>query len=222
MSIYTKEVSFAAVSGVKTLVTLPCHMRGALGRLLIKQTSGNLDGYKFNLFDRRGASAVGTDLFCYGGALTSITNNGSGKCRFTVTAANLVGVKIGDVIEVKGSDVSGYNVLTHVVTALVSATTFDTDQSYSSAGSGGYWQTAPQVFVTVDPAVHKVIDEVTVAGSASTYSQAYTDRMYQNRDNQSLTARRMTSALYLEIEPSTTGTKNFVISYTTQDRLATL
>ncbi len=222
MSIYTKEVSFTAVSGAKTLVTLPCHMRGELGRLLIKQVSGNLDGYKFNLFDRRGASSVGTDLFCRGGALTSITDNGSGKCRLTVTAADLVGVKIGDTVEVKGSNVGGYNVLTHVVTALVSATTFDTDQSHTSDGTGGYWQVAPQVFATVEPDVHKVIDEVTVAGSASTYSQAYTNRMYQNRDNQSTTARRMTSALYLEIEPSSTGTKSFVISYTTQDRLATL
>ncbi len=222
MSAYTREVAFTATSGIKTLVALPAHMRGALGRLYVKQTSGVLAGYKIKLFDRSGASAVGTDLFCSGGVLTGIADNGSGKCRFTVDSADMLSLRVGNVVEVKGSDVSGYNILTHVVTAIVSTTTFDTDQSYTSAGTGGYWQTAPAVFPTVDPDVHQVIDEVTVAGSASTYSHAYQDLMYQNRDNQSSTARRMTAALYLEILPSGTGDKDFMASCTTQDRLATL
>lgn len=220
MSVYTREVEFAAMSAVKTVVTLPMPMRGTLSRLFVKQTSGTLAGYSFKIFNRRGASAVAIDLnVSAGGALTSIGDNGSGKCRFVVTAADAVGLRVGDTVEVKGNTVSGYNVKTHVVTAIVSTTQFDTNQAYSSAGTGGYWQTAPAVYPTpADPDANLVVDLTTVAGSAAT-SATKPDVDYENRDNQNSTARRRAQALYLEIEPAGTLSKNFIVSYSVMPAL---
>lgn len=239
MSIYSREISFSAATGVHTCVVLPCHMRAALGHMMIKQIGGDEDGFVFAVYDRKGACPSAIDLYVIGGAITSVTDNGSGKCRFTVTADDMVDLRVGDTVEVKrveyttGEDsysydpIAAYNVLDHVVTAIHSTTEFDTDQDYPGVdGEGGMWQTAPEVFPTVDPDVHLVVndangDPITVAGAK--WTSEFQDLLYQNRDNQSTTARRMASALYLDIRPLGTGSeeKDFVISYTAQARHVT-
>jgi len=69
--------------------------------------------------------------------ITSITDNGSGKCRF-VTDYNH-GLVLLDDIETVYSSVAGYN-LNHSVTAIGSLNQFDTDVNYTAdAGSVGFF-----------------------------------------------------------------------------------
>lgn len=71
--------------------------------------------------------------------LTSVADNGSGKCRFTLTSH---GLSVGDVIFVTGSTDANIDA-THTVTAVPSSSTFDTDVAYvASATAGTYSQVA--------------------------------------------------------------------------------
>lgn len=70
------------------------------------------------------------------GTVTSITNDGGGNTRVTTGSAhNLV---IGAKITVAGSDVGAYNT-EHTVTSVPSTTTVDTNETYTSNGTGGTW-----------------------------------------------------------------------------------
>ena len=234
MAVYSQEFTFTAVAGRKTCVPLPCHMRGDLGRFFLKQIGGMQDGFHFAVYNRRGACANAIDLFVRGGSITSIGNNGSGKCRYTITAGDATGLKLGDTIEAKTTGVAGYNVTGQAVTAIRRNSDkvvigFDTDLAYSAPATAGWWQTTPVVFATVDPEAHCVIGEQEVllveGASQAKFSQVYTDLQFENRDNQDSIAKQLTTSLYLEIEPTngnTPGeTRTFLVSYTASARCVT-
>ena len=230
MSIYTREFSFTAEGGVATCITLPCHMRAALGHLYIKQIGGT-DGFTFTIYDRKGVCTNAVDVNGPGGAVLAIGTNGttSAKCRFTAKAADMWGLKVGDTVYAKGTGVSAYNILTHTVTWIGDTYTeggvlkqkFDTDFGYTSAASTGWWQKKPFIDMLSDPDVYQVVNTQTINSGTAFYQTEFNDLLYQNRDNQSETARRLTSALYLQITPGSTGTKTFNISYTAQARHVT-
>ena len=229
MSFYSQEFEFDAVSGVATCIPLPTHMRGALGRVYIKELGSTHNGWTANVYSRKGACVNAVDANVPGGAIATITDDGNGKCLFTVTAYDAMGLALGDTVYVKGSNRSGYNVRTHVVTAIgdpsdpqdfSESQTFTTDQNYSADGTGGWWQKKPFTPLLSDSAAYAVVPTAKLGVSAgqTEVEVLYDDHMYQNRDNQSETARRMTSSLYLEITPGGSGTKTYIISYTAQAR----
>lgn len=65
-------------------------------------------------------------------AYSAVANNGSGLCRYT-TATNYLAT--GDVINISGSSVGAYNATSLTVTR-ISATTFDTAQTFSATATG--------------------------------------------------------------------------------------
>lgn len=210
MATYSNEVEFEAVAGVATAVELPAPMRGELDRLIVKEIGAD-DGFDFTVFNRKGACANASDLHTKNGEVSSIADNGSGDCRITTSAAH--GLKPGDKIEVKGNSVASHNV-THTVAAVISTTVVDTDIVYGGANTGGRWQTEPEVYPTRDPDMYALFGSQTVAPSAGGYKNFDIDQFYENRDNQSVTARRRAQALWLEITPGGAGTKLFQVSYT--------
>lgn len=208
MAAHTQSQRFTAVGGVATCIPLQTPMRGMLSRLAIKQASGASEDFAFKVYDRKGACINAVDLNTLGGQLTSVTNTG-GKATLTTAAAH--GLKVGDVVEVKGNAQSGYNI-SHTVTSVTSSTVVVTNVNYGSTGAGGWWQLAPDM-PTLLPEISLVYSVANVdAGLAHVNLDINID--YENRDNQSSTSRRRTSALYLEITPEGTGDKEFDISHT--------
>lgn len=67
--------------------------------------------------------------------IISITNSAGNALITTASAHGLSG---GESVEITGNSVAGYNVR-HTGVAVVSATTFKTDESYTSTGTGGTW-----------------------------------------------------------------------------------
>jgi hypothetical protein len=68
-------------------------------------------------------------------AITTSANNGSGKVRFTTAAAhNLV---VGNSVKISSHSVSGYNTTTSVTAIDAVNKTFDTNLTFTSAGTGG-------------------------------------------------------------------------------------
>lgn len=55
---YTREDTFETVAGQENCIALEVPFRGFLQRLVVKQTSGTLSGYSFDLYDRRDACAI--------------------------------------------------------------------------------------------------------------------------------------------------------------------
>lgn len=104
----------------------------------------------------------------YGFSFTAITNNGSGKCLFTVTAGH--NAQILDVLTVSGSGVGGYNT-THTVTN-ITATTIETNVNYISDSTSPDMQfTNNTIRITTDvpysptgslgsPYAHEGVDEL--------------------------------------------------------------
>lgn len=71
------------------------------------------------------------------GAFTILTiTNSAGSCLITTAAPH--GLATDATITVSGNSVSGYNT-THVVVTTPSTTTFTTNRSYTSSGTGGSW-----------------------------------------------------------------------------------
>jgi hypothetical protein len=208
---YSRDVSFSAAGGVPTCVVLPVSMRGTLDRLIIRQVSGTGVTFQFVVYDRRSACAGQIDLHVQGGDLVGGVNNG-GQVQFETEEDH--NLKVGDTLHVSESDVSGYNDQYHTVISVESDTEFTTDVAYSSDATGGIWQTPPlDEYPLLHPAVHRVFSG---SGLVDTTFESYDiDRNYENRDNQDVTARRRTSALYLEITPGGTGAKTWVASVTT-------
>lgn len=68
-------------------------------------------------------------------ALTSVANNGSGKCRFT---KNSHGLTVGTVLNITGSTTGNLDGL-HVITA-VATNTFDTNKDYVASADPGDYQ----------------------------------------------------------------------------------
>ncbi len=212
MGIYSRDVVAESVpAGEPFCIVLPAPMRGALDRLIVKQTTGDDDGYSFNLYDRKGACVGASDLHTTNGEVTAITEGGGTKALIEAEAHELT---LGATIEVKGSDVTSYNT-THTVIEIVSEDTVLTDIDYTADGSGGRWQTTPEVYATRNPVIHVLLGPISVAGGGSgLYQNFNVGQSYENRDNQNLTARRRASALYLEITTVDVGDKNFEIAYT--------
>ena len=55
---YTNGFDFQLTSGTDTCVELPAPPRGVLRRFTVKQISGTLEGFTFNLLDRKDACAA--------------------------------------------------------------------------------------------------------------------------------------------------------------------
>jgi hypothetical protein len=59
---YCSQVDVTAIGGTNLCVTLPAPARGIVVRLVVKQMSGALDGFTYELYDREDACAsVATD-----------------------------------------------------------------------------------------------------------------------------------------------------------------
>lgn len=206
---YSRTVAFTANGNLTTCVELPMPPRGELDRVILTQTSGASVSASFNIYDRKGACTVATDLnVTASGGLDSIANS-TGYCLVETLTGN--GLKIGDTIEIKGSNVSAYNVK-HTVTNVISNSQVVTDIAYtSSANSSGYWQTSP-FLPTVSPISHLVMTDT--KHHNSDFVAFSLNRPYENRDNQSPLTRVRHSGLWLEITPAGSGTKTWEISYT--------
>jgi hypothetical protein len=66
-------------------------------------------------------------------AITSSASNGAGKVRYTV--ASTTNLPLWSRVQISGHSVAGYNDASYVIAK--TATTFDTDQTYSANGTGG-------------------------------------------------------------------------------------
>jgi hypothetical protein len=233
MTVYARTTEFEAESGVPTCVVLPTPGRGRLDHFVIQQVleGGDDDGYSFRIYDRKGACQNASDLHTLNGEVDDVTSGEGGKCVIqTVGAHNL---SPGDTIELKHVTVAdqseseivheaaGINV-THTVTAILSEDSVLTDVNFTVNGLGGRWQTTPEVYATDSPVVHQLFptgtaDAETVAASAGgVYVSDEIDKHYENQDNQDVYARRVATALYLEITPAGSGTKSFRINMSLQ------
>jgi len=206
---YSRTVAFTANGNLTTCVELPLPPRGELDRVILTQTSGTAANAVFKIYDRKGACTVATDLnVTASGGLDSVANS-TGYCLVETLTGN--GLKIGDTIEIKGSNVSAYNTK-HTVTNIVSSFQVVTDIAYtSSANSSGYWQTLP-FLPTLAPVSHLIMTDT--KQSNTDFVAFGLNRPYENRDNQSPVTRVRHSGLWLEITPAGSGTKTWEISYT--------
>lgn len=94
--------------------------------------------------------------FKSGGAVSSIADNGSGKCRITTALSHYA--RPEDTILVAGSSVSGYNV-GHTITNIISTTSFDTNVTYSSSPTGTMtWRNKEQNLQCFEDPCCRVLD----------------------------------------------------------------
>lgn len=78
-------------------------------------------------------------------ALTSVADNGSGKCRFTLASH---GLTVDTVISVTGSTGGAVNGV-QKITAVPTANTFDTDLDYAAAATAGNYATVAGRFASM-------------------------------------------------------------------------
>jgi len=205
---YSRTVRFDATGGSISCVELPAPPRGVVERLIISQISGNSAGGPITVYDRKGACAEEADLHIdESGNVTSVAD-ASGFASITFGADH--NLKVGDSIEIKGSNQAAYNV-THTVTSITSVTVAVTDVAYTVAGTGGFWQTSP-FLATTNPESHIVYEDTVVA--ATTLKVFDILRGYENRDNQSETMRARHAGLWLEFAPDSTGAQVWEIAIT--------
>jgi len=202
---YSRVLEATVTGGVSNCIEIPVPPRGTLERVIVKQTSGTDVDFDFVIYNRRGACPTGIDLHVNGGAVTAVANNsGDTKLTLTTTQTYPYGYElaVGDKIYVKGTNVAAYNVI-HTIASIDSTTEVTTDITYSSViTTDGVWQDSdPQVYSRNDPSMHIVNASTTgTAGNAS--ANFNMDRTYENADNQDITARRLTTALWLDIQPA--------------------
>ena len=97
--------------------------------------------------------------------LTSVANNGSGKCRFTKSSH---GRSVGDVIFVAGSTTGNLD-RTHVITDVPTSNTFDTDVDYVASATAGEYTRLARVYNNPTGAVISMVGgDNTLAGTADT------------------------------------------------------
>ena len=215
---YSRVVSATVTGGVSNCIELPVPPRGTLERVIIKQTSGTDVDFDFVVYNRKGACPTGIDLHVNGGAVTAVvTNGGSTKLTLTTTQTYPHGyvLGVGDKIYVKGTNVTAYNVV-HTIVSVDSATEFTTNVTYSSAiTTDGLWQdNVPSVYKRNDPSMHIV--NASTTGTAGNASASFDmDRTYENADNQDITARRLATALWLDLQPAGSASITFEVAYTT-------
>ena len=215
---YSRVVEATVDGGASNCIELPVPPRGVLERVIIKQTSGTDVDFDFVVYNRKGACPTGIDLHVNGGAVTAVANNG-GDAQLTLTTTQTYpygyDLAVGDKIYVKGTNVAAYNVV-HTVASVDSTTQVTTDITYSSGiTTDGVWQDSePQVYNRNDPAMHIVNASTTgTAGNASANFDI--ERTYENADNQDVTARRLATSLWVDLQPAgvETGLK-YEIAYT--------
>jgi len=152
-------------------------------RKLIASISGagafNLTAYNRNFV----SSAV---------TITSITDNGSGKCRIRINVEHYL--VVGDVVTVSGSSVGGYNV-SHTITAVDGANGyFDTSVAFSTV------PVTPGSYVLAVATYAQVAYEVIPQQAASSGAVRLTDVDYHfvNRDRSSGANRNGPWYIYLK------------------------
>ena len=201
---YSRVVEATVDGGTSNCIELPVPPRGVLERVIVKQTSGTDVDFDFVVYNRKGACPTGIDLHVNGGAVTAVVDNGgSTKLTLTTTQTYPHGytLKKDDVIYVKGTNVTAYNVV-HTIVSVDSATEFTTNVTYSSGiTTDGVWQdSVPQVYKRNDPTMHIVNESTT--GTAGNASAAFDlERTYENADNQDVTARRLATSLWVDLQP---------------------
>ncbi len=195
---YERVTKVSGTASVSMCVELPAPPRGTLDRLIVTQTSGSAGAGTINIYNRKGACSTANDIKVASSGGISTVADDSGSALVTTDADHLL--KVGDAFEVKGCSVSAYNV-THTVTAVVSDVVVITDISYTSAGTGGLWQTSPFI-PTNAPASHLIFSGTLSSGSLQAFD---IDRGYENRDNQYETMRTRNTALWAEFVPATTA-----------------
>lgn len=79
--------------------------------------------------------------------LTSVADNGSAKCRFTLTSH---GRSVGDVIFITGSTTGNVD-STHTITAVPTSATFDTDVTYTASATAGVYTMVSRNFGKMIP-----------------------------------------------------------------------
>jgi len=211
---YSRTIEFTCTGGAVRCVELPMQPRGTLKRLIIEQVAGGNESAEAVVYDRRGACSQLNDLNVdASGEVATVTDSGgSTLVTFDSDESEGLPLQVGDVIEIKGCDVSTYNT-THTVTAVNSDTEVVTDQTYTSDGTGGYWQTEPFI-AGYAPGSHLVHAVSITAGTAS--KEFDSDKAYENRDNQSETMRTRHSGLWLELTPGGNGDTTWQVSYTSE------
>jgi hypothetical protein len=215
---YSRVVEASVTGGVSNCIELNTPPRGSLQRLIVKQTAGTDVDFDYVVYNRKGACPSASDLFVNAGAVTAVANNG-GDTQLTLTTTQTYpygyDLAVGDKIYVKGTNVPGYNVV-HTIVSVDSTTQVTTDITYSSIiTTSGVWQDSePQVYSRNDSAMHIVNESTTgIAGNASANFDM--ERTYENADNQDVTARRLATALWVDLQPGGSGDKTFEIAYTT-------
>jgi len=214
---YSRVVEATTTGGVSNCIDLPMPARGTLDRLILKQTTGTDVDFDYTVYNRKGACPTGNDLHVNAGTVTAVVTNG-GQAKLTITHDQFepygYTLQVGDVIYVKGTNVTAYNVI-HTIASVDSATEVTTDISYSSAiTTNGLWQdSVPLVFPRHDPTMHLVMAENTgTSGNASANFDL--NRVYENDDNQSFTKRTQATSLWLDLQPAGSGSKTFEVAYT--------
>lgn len=79
-----------------------------------------------------------------GVSLTSVADNGSGYCRFTLASH---GLTVGTALSVSGATAASLNTV-HIITA-VDTNTFDTDIAYTASGTAGTYKLGRGNFATM-------------------------------------------------------------------------
>ena len=214
---YSRVVEASVTGGVSNCIEIPVPPRGVLERIIVKQTAGTDVDFDFVVYNRKGACPSAIDLHVNGGAVTAVvTNGGSVQLTITTTQTYPYGheLVVGDKLYVKGTNVASYNVV-HTIVSVESATLVTTDITYSSAiTTAGVWQdSVPQVYKRNDPTMHIVNESTTgIAGNASAIFDL--ERTYENADNQDITARRLATSLWVDLQPAGSGSKTFEVAYT--------
>lgn len=205
---YSNEIQVTIEGGGKRLVVLPASLRGTLERLIIRQVGAD-DGYDLRVLNRKGAVDGQIDVGSSGGGINAVVDEG-GKVRLTTDADHEL--RRGDQILLNWTGTALDRVV-GTVTVVVSGTVVDLDLDYVAVASG-VWQTAPRTNALLHPDVYLVIDPV-AGQTAASYAEFGIKSPYTNRDDQSVTARRNTSMLYLELDVGGSGDKVFEIGWTT-------
>jgi len=137
---------------------------------------------------RIGTGAIAADIYnrLFEGPthdVFEIVDDGSGNVQINLAAgaADLDDVKVGDVLEVAGSSVGGYNVATHRITSIAEdLRSVVTSESFTSVGTGG---TVKLNIPTAEQPAYQVMPQITGTDSVLTIPPGTGDRViYVNQD----------------------------------------
>jgi hypothetical protein len=208
---YSRVVPFSIICGTPACIELPAPPRGVLERLIITQKSGDPEAAIINVYDRKGACVAANDLNVTESGLVATIGNDTGFTAVAFSADHHL--IVGNQIEIKGSDVTGYNT-DHLIVEVADTDIVITDVVYTANGTGGLWQTLP-FNPTNKPITHLMLTANVTSGEDLVLFDIH--RAYENKDNQSETMRCRHSSLWLEfltvgaVDPS-----DWEVAYTCQ------